>query len=263
MMLQIRNLSKNFGGLQAVSNLDLSVKEGEVKGIIGPNGSGKTTLFNLINGIYKPDEGKVIFLGEDITGFEPYEVAERGIGRTFQLLRIFPEMTVLENLLVGRHVHVKYGLISSAFGSKKSKDEERKMKDEMMEILGMVGLEKFSDVLCSQLSIGQRRLVQLARAISMKPKLLLLDEPAAGLSPVNIEVLMNLLKMMVTQLGFTIVIVEHIMKVVMEISDTIAVLDYGEKISEGSPEKVKNDPKVIEAYLGEELEDEAIRRMLM
>jgi len=263
MLLETVDLSKNFGGLVAVSNVNLAVREGEIRGIIGPNGSGKSTVFNLISGIYKPEPGsRVVFEGEEITNFEPHEVARRGVGRTFQLLRLFLDMSVLENLLVGHHRHVAYGLGAAVIGAASVRAEERRLRHEMMDLLAFIGLADYADMPANELSIGQRRLLSLGRAIAMRPKLLMLDEPAAGLSPVNVDKLLGTVLALKERYGLTLIIIEHILKVVMESCETVTVLEHGEKIAEGPPAKIKDDHRVIEAYLGKEMDDAEVRAFL-
>ena len=264
MLLRTDGLTKSFDGLRAIENLDFSVAEGEIRGLIGPNGSGKSTLFNLISGIYQPDKngGRITFNGEDITDLSPHDIAARGVGRTFQLLRIFHEMTVLENLLVGHHPHVRYGILSASLGLGRVWSEERRIKERMQELLHFVGLADYTGMPASELSFGQRRMVALARAISMEPKLLMLDEPAAGLSPANVEELQTIIGLLRERRGMTIIIVEHILKVVIESCDTVTVLDHGEKIGEGTPDEIKDDHRVVEAYLGREMDDEEVRAAL-
>ena len=264
MLLRTEGLTKSFDGLRAIENLDFSVAEGEIRGLIGPNGSGKSTLFNLISGIYKPDDngGRITFDGENITDLSPHDIAARGIGRTFQLLRVFHEMTVLENLLVGHHPRVKYGILSASVGLGRVWAEERRIKEGMQELLAFVGLADFAGMPASELSFGQRRMVALARAIAMEPKLLMLDEPAAGLSPANVDELQTIIGLLRERRGMTIIVVEHILKVVIETCDTVTVLDHGEKIGEGTPDEIKDDHAVVEAYLGKEMDDEEVRAAL-
>jgi len=263
MLLETRGLTKTFGGLVAVSGLNLAIEAGEVRGIIGPNGSGKSTVFNLISGIYKAEPGsEVLFEGADITNHEPHEIARRGIARTFQMLRLFYEMTVLENLLVGHHAYVGYGFGRAMIGARSVNDEERRVRGEMGEILELIGLADYAGLPASELSIGQRRLLSLGRAIAMRPKLLMLDEPAAGLSPVNVDNLLTTVLALKERFGLTLVIVEHILRVVMETCDTITVLEHGEKIAEGPPAAIKDDHRVIEAYLGKEMDDAEVRSFL-
>jgi ABC-type branched-subunit amino acid transport system ATPase component len=262
-MLEVNNLTKRFGGLTAVSKVDLSIRRGEVRGIIGPNGSGKSTLFNVISGVYRPEPGASIVLdGESIAGLEAHEIARRGVARTFQLLRIFSGMSVIENMLIGRHGLIGYGSASAVVGSRKVWAEERRVRAEMMELLAFIGLADYADMPAGELSGGQRRLLALGRAMAARPKLLMLDEPAAGLSPVNVDVLLDTVLALKSRFGLTVIIIEHILKVVMETCATVSVLDYGEKIAEGSPAAIKDDHRVIEAYLGKEMKDEEVRAFL-
>lgn len=258
-LLEVSGLTKNFDALKAVDGIDLVVEEGAIHGLIGPNGSGKSTLFNLISGVYRPDAGKVVFDGKDITNWQPHDIAAAGVSRTFQLLRMFTEMTVLENLMIGHHCHVNYGVLAGIFGVHRVAREEKAIRDEMMEILSFIGLADFADVPATEMSIGQRRLLALGRAIAMKPKLLMLDEPAAGLSPVNVDNLMGIMIQTKKKYGLTVVVVEHILKVVMDTCSRVTVLDHGVKIAEGSPESVRDDHAVIEAYLGKEMDDDEVR----
>ena len=262
MLLRTEHLSKHFGGLRAVDNIDFELEEGEVRGLIGPNGSGKSTFFNLVSGIYRPDEGSRICIDEqETTNLEPHRIASLGVARTFQLLRVFSEMTVLENLLVGHHLHVTYGTVASMLGTRGVRSEEKRVREEMVELLAFIGLADFADMLASELSVGQRRLLALGRAMAMRPRLLL-DEPAAGLSPVNVDNLLRIIIGLKERYGLTVVIVEHILRVVMDTCGKVTVLDHGQKIAEGTPDEVKNDHAVIEAYLGREMEDDEVRRAL-
>ena len=263
MLLRTENLSKHFGGLRAVDRIDFTLEAGEVRGLIGPNGSGKSTFFNLVSGIYRPDEGSRVWIdGEETTREEPHEIAARGVARTFQLLRVFAEMTVLENLMIGHHLHVEYSSFSAALGTRGVRRRERKVREEMRELLAFIGLADFHAMPASELSVGQRRLLALGRAMAMRPRLLLLDEPAAGLSPVNVDNLLRIILDLKQRYGLTVVIVEHILRVVMDTCGTVTVLDHGQKIAEGPPEEVKNDHAVIEAYLGREMGDEEVRAAL-
>ena len=260
MLLRTERLTKRFDGLVAVSGVDFELAEGEVRGLIGPNGSGKSTFFNLVSGIYKPDPGsRVWFRDEEITGAEPHLVAERGVARTFQLLRMFSEMTVLENLTVGHHVHGRYGALAAGLGLGRVRAEDARVRAEMMELLSAIGLADYAELPAAELSIGQRRLLALGRAMAMRPMLLLLDEPAAGLSPVNVDSLLKIVMALKERYGLTVVIIEHILRVVMEVCDRITVLDHGQKIGEGTPDEVKEDPAVVEAYLGRQLDDAEVR----
>jgi branched-chain amino acid transport system ATP-binding protein len=263
MLLQVKNLTKRFGGMTAISKVDLAVRAGEVRGIIGPNGSGKSTLFNLISGVYRPEPGaSIIFNGEDITNREAHEIARRGVARTFQLLRIFSGMSVLENMLIGHHSLIRYGSAAAVVGSRTVWADERRVRKEMMELLAFIGLADYAEMPAGELSGGQRRLLALGRAMAMKPKLLMLDEPAAGLSPVNVDILLDTVLALKNRFGLTVIIIEHILKVVMETCEIVSVLEHGEKIAEGPPAKIKDDHRVIEAYLGKEMKDEEVRALL-
>jgi branched-chain amino acid transport system ATP-binding protein len=249
-MLKVDSLTMKFGGLTALHDVSFTVDQGSIHGIIGPNGSGKTTLFNVINGIYKPTSGKVFFLDREITGLAPNEISKAGISRTFQLLRIFPSMSVLDNLIVAQGNHEKGGLVDAVFSTPRMRKEYREMTEKAFDMLKVIGLEKKAQNLADSISIGQRRMLQLAIGVIGSPQLLLLDECAAGLDPANIDKLIRLLRMFKEEYGITILMIEHIMNVVMNICEKLTVLDYGEKIFEGAPIEVQNNEKVIEAYLG-------------
>ena len=262
-LLETRRLSKSFGGIHAVWEVDVRIAPGTIHGLIGPNGSGKSTFFNLLTGVYQPDPGSYIsFNGQEITTKPAHEITSLGISRTFQLLRLFLEMTVLENVMVGYHCHTPYGMLAPLFQGAAVRKADRQIREEMMELLEFLGLTRFADIPASELSGGQRRLLALGRAIAMKPKLLLLDEPGAGLSPVNIDNLMETILVLKERYQLTVVVVEHILKVVMNTCERISVLDHGQKIAEGTPDEVKNDHAVIEAYLGREMADEEIRQAI-
>jgi len=235
-ILRCLALSKHFGGILAVNNMDLEVRSGEILSLIGPNGAGKTTLFNLISGLYKPDSGRIIFMGEDITGKKPHEICKKGIARTFQLVRAFPNMTVLENIVVG-------ALFSGGI------KELEKALEEGRRICKLVGLAGKEDAVVRNLTAVDKKLTELARALAMKPKLLLIDELMAGLNPVETEQVMSLLKRIREQ-GITIFWIEHVIRAVMGISDRVIVMHHGMKIAEGRPNEVISDEKVIEVYLG-------------
>jgi len=240
----------NFGGIRAVDGVSFEVEAGQVFTIIGPNGAGKTTIFNLISRIYDPTQGRLLFRGEDITRVPPHEIARRGIARTFQMLRIFQGMSVIENMLVGHHAMVRYGIASAVVGSRAVWHEERRVRTEMMELLAFIGLADYAEMPAGELSGGQRRLLALGRAMAARPKLLMLDEPGAGLSPANVDILLDTVRALQQRFGLTVIIIEHILKLVMDTCETVTVLEHGEKIAEGTPDEIKAHPDVVAAYLG-------------
>ena len=251
MFLEIDRLTMQFGGLVAVNNVSISIKKGEIHGLIGPNGSGKTTIFNVLSGYYKPTGGKVSFEGRTISGLPAHQITAVGFARTFQNMRLFKTMTVLENLLVAMGHHAKVGLLQEILNPVAVYQEEKKFVEKAMELLDLLEVADFANALATSLPYGNQRRVEMARALATDPKVILLDEPAAGLNEVETEDLRKTL-MKIRDLGVTIFLVEHDMKLVMEVCEEISVLDYGKKIAEGTGAVISKDPVVIEAYLGQE-----------
>ena len=250
-VLKVNNVSQRFGGLLALENVSMEVKEGEIIGVIGPNGAGKTTLFNCVTGIYKPTEGRVMMLGQDITGWKPHTINHLGFARTFQNIRLFPKMTVLDNVITGMFTRTKAGVISSILQLPSARREMREMEEKAGEILKIFGLYDLRYEMSTSLPYGPQRELEIARALVSNPKLLLLDEPVAGMNEQETERLLNIIKK-IQQMGYTILLIEHDMRFVMNICEKIYVLDNGRLIGVGTPAEVKSNPAVIEAYLGKD-----------
>jgi len=249
-LLRVNGLSHYFGGLKAVSNFNLDLEPGELVGIIGPNGAGKTTVFNLITGVYRPTEGQISLNGHNLVGLQPHEIINKGIARTFQTIHLFKDLSVLDNVRIACYAQVRYSPWSSFFHTKGYREQERNIREESLRLLGIFNLGSYVQAEAKNLPYGEQRRLEMARALATRPTLLLLDEPAAGMNPGEIQRLMELIQWIRREFNLTIILIEHQMRVVMGICERIQVLDFGETIAEGKPKEIQNHPRVLEAYLG-------------
>ncbi|VBB07511.1 abc transporter [Lucifera butyrica] len=253
-LLKVNKLSKVFGGLRAVSNFNMDIAPGELIGLIGPNGAGKTTVFNLLTGVYVPTEGSIVFDDKSVAGLKPYQITQRGIARTFQNIRLFSDLTVLDNVKIAYHFHVKYGILESVLRIGRYMEGEAEVERRAIRFLEIFNLADKKDEIAKNLPYGEQRRLEIARALAAQPKLLLLDEPAAGMNPQETQQLMEMIRWIRKEFDLTILLIEHDMSLVMGVCERIYVLDYGSVIAQGTPLEIKNNPRVIEAYLGEEVD---------
>jgi branched-chain amino acid transport system ATP-binding protein len=251
-LLQVEKMTHEFGGLRAVQDYELEMESGQVRGLIGPNGAGKTTIFDLITGIYKPTRGKITFDGKDVVGLRPHQIAAMGLGRTFQNLRLWRHMTALEHVKMACYSQITYGLVEAFLGSSRRSREEAEIEAKAYGLLNLVGAGHMADQMALNLPYGGQRRVEMARALATHPKILLLDEPTAGMNPEELVQMMEIIRRVHEELGSAIFLIEHRLRVVMELCEIIQTLDFGEVIAEGTPEEIQNNPRVIDAYLGRE-----------
>ncbi|PWH14879.1 MAG: high-affinity branched-chain amino acid ABC transporter ATP-binding protein LivG [Anaerolineae bacterium] len=253
-LLEVKDMTHYFGGLRAVYNYNLSIEKGEIRGLIGPNGAGKTTIFNLITGIYRPSEGSITLDGENIVGLQPYQIAAKGIGRTFQNLQLWRHMSVLDHVKLAQYAKIRYGLVGAFFGTPLRHRQEQEIEDRALELLELVGIRHLADQVVTNLPYGAQRRVEMARALATDPKILFLDEPTVGMNPEELKDMMEIIRQVHQELGLAIFLIEHRMKVVMDLCERIQTLVFGEVVAEGTPDEIRNNPVVIEAYLGKEIE---------
>jgi len=253
-LLEVKDMTHYFGGLRAVYNYNLSIEKGEIRGLIGPNGAGKTTIFNLITGIYRPTEGTIVLDGENIVGLQPYQIAAKGIGRTFQNLQLWRHMSVIDHVKLAQYSKIRYGLVGAFFGTPLRHRQEVEIEERALELLELVGIRHLADQIVTNLPYGAQRRVEMARALATDPKILFLDEPTVGMNPEELKEMMEIIRHVHQELGLAIFLIEHRMKVVMDLCERIQTLVFGEVVAEGTPDEIRNNPIVIEAYLGKEIE---------